>query len=79
MSSAEALEPEIAGTHMKAQGGASLRFSHSLAVSRKAWLKVHCSRANPKDCDGRGERLHKKNEKGAYRLVTCTLLVHPVL
>lgn len=43
-------------------------FSH--AVSREVRLKVPCSRADPKDCDGRWERLHKKTEKeGAHRLV----------
>lgn len=65
---------------MEAQGEAYLSFSHSLAVSTEVWLKVHSGRADPKGCDGRRERLHKKNEKeGAYRLVKCTLLVHPVL
>lgn len=45
-------------------------FSHSLAVFTEAWLEVYCSRADPKDCDGRGERLHKRTEKeGSYRLV----------
>jgi len=31
---------------------------------------VHCSRADTKDCDDRGEKLHRKTkEEGGYRLV----------
>ena len=44
-------------------------FSHSLAVFTEAWFKVHCSKADPKDCDGRGENLHRKTEEAGYRLV----------
>lgn len=71
MISAAALEPKSVGyTHGSLGWSISQFFSHSLAVSMEAWLKVHCSRADPKSCDGTGGRLHKRTEKeGAYRLV----------
>lgn len=45
-------------------------FSQLSCFHRSLQHKLHCGKVDPKDCDRRGEKLHRNTEEeGAYRLV----------